>query len=145
MKYKLLSLLALSFLFVTGTTVAGKGGPIITGIWAGAGQVMYVDGTSAEIVSVSAVLDQEGKFFYGVAEFEVTVGGVEQPTQIAQMSGHIRGNAIKGVMGACLEPAPDCFGVAVIEGKLSGNKLRGTVVDLSDGSTSVIILRRMPR
>ena len=37
MKYKLLSLLALSFLFVTGAALAGKGGPIITGIWAGTG------------------------------------------------------------------------------------------------------------
>ena len=145
MKYKLLSLLALSFLFVTGAAVAGKGGPIITGIWAGAGLAMYVDGTSAEIVSVSAELNQEGNFFHGVAVFEVTVGGVEQPTQIAQMSGHISGNAINGVMGVCLEPAPACFGVAHLQGKLSGNKLRGTVVDLSDGSTSMIILHRMPR
>ena len=143
MKPKHLLILALSFLFVAGTAVAGKGGPIISGHWDGAGQVMYVDGTPAEITYVSADLSQDGNFFSGVAVFEVTVGDVVQPTQIAQMSGHISGNAIKGVLGGCLTTAPDCLGAAFLEGKLSGNKLIGTVVDLSDGSTSVITLYRM--
>ena len=144
MKYKLLALLALSFLFVSGAAIAGKGGPIITGVWAGTGQAMYVDGTSAEIVSVFAELYQEGNFFSGLATFEVVVGGVPQPPQIAQMSGHISGNAVTGVLGGCEGPAPDyCLGAAILEGKLFGNKLRGTVVDLSDGSTSVLILHRM--
>lgn len=143
MKHKLLSILALSFLFVAGSAVAGKGGPIISGHWEGVGQAMYVDGTSAEITSVSADLFQEGNFFSGIAVFEVTVGGDVQPTQIAQMSGHISGNAIKGVLGGCLSTAPDCLGAAILEGKLSGNKLSGTVVDLSDGSTSVITLYRL--
>ena len=137
-------LVAAVFLLTAGSAVAGKGGPIITGVWAGAGQAMYVDGTSAEIVSVFAELYQEGNFFSGLAVFEVTVGGVPQPTQFAQMSGHISGNAVTGVLGGCEGPAPDyCFGAAILEGKLSGNKLSGTVVDLSDGSTSVIILHRM--
>ena len=145
MKYKLLSLLALSFLFVAGAAIAGKGGPIISGQWAGDGQAMYVDGTSAEIVSVTGLLSQEGNFFHGIFEFLVKVGDADPVMQVGQMSGHISGNAIKGVMGFCFEPAPDCFGVAVMEGKLSGNKLTGTVVDLSDGSTSVITLHRMAR
>jgi len=139
MKYKLLAILALGFLTVAGAAVAGKGGPIITGVWAGTGQAMYVNGTSADIVSVYAELIQEGKFFSGFAVFEVTVGG----TQEAQMSGHISGNSIKGIMGFCPGPAPECFGAAILEGKLSGNKLTGTVVDFSDGSTSVITLHRL--
>jgi len=134
-------LVAAVFLLAAGSAVAGKGGPIITGVWAGTGQAMYVDGTSAEIVSVYAELIQEGNFFFGFAVFEVTVGG----TQVAQMSGHISGNAIKGVLGGCTqEPALwACFGAATLEGKLSGNKLSGTVVDMSDGSTSVITLHRL--
>jgi len=143
MKCKHLLILALSFLFVAGTAVAGKGGPIISGNWEGTGQAMYVDGTSAEITFVSADLSQEGNFFSGIAVFEVTVDVVVQPTQFAQMSGHISGNAIKGVLGGCLTTAPDCLGAAILEGKLSGNRLTGTVVDLSDGSTSVITLYRM--
>ena len=133
-------LVAAVFLLAAGSAVAGKGGPIITGVWAGSGQAMYVDGTSAEIVSVYAELIQEGNFFSGFAVFEVTVGG----TQFAQMSGHISGNAVTGVLGVCEGPAPDyCFGAAILEGKLSGNKLSGTIVDLSDGSTSVITLHRL--
>jgi hypothetical protein len=138
-------LVAAVFLLAAGSAVADKGGPIITGVWAGAGQAMYVDGTSAEIVSVFAELYQEGYFFSGLAVFEVTVGGVPQLPQFAQMSGHISGNAIKGVLGGCIPPAiaPNCAGAAILEGKLSGNKLSGTVVDLSDGSTSVITLHRL--
>jgi len=134
-------LVAAVFLLAAGSAVAGKGGPIITGVWAGSGQAMYVDGTSAEIVSVYAELIQEGNFFSGFAVFEVTVGG----TQFAQMSGHISGNAVTGVLGGCEGTAPDyyCVGAAILEGKLSGNKLSGTVVDLSDGSTSVITLHRL--
>ena len=145
MKYKLLAILALGFLTVAGAAVAGKGGPIITGEWAGTGQAMYVDGTSAEIDSVFAGLYQEGNFFSGFAFFDVTVGGVPQPQQVAQISGYISGNAIKGVLGGCIPPAiaPNCEGAAILEGKLSGNKLTGTVVDLSDGSTSVITLHRL--
>ena len=143
MKFKLLAILALGFLTVAGAAVAGKGGPIITGEWAGTGQAMYVDGTSAEIDSVFAELYQEGNFFSGYGIFDVTVGGVPQDTQFGQISGHISGNALKGVLGGCLEPAPACFGAGILEGKLSGNKLIGTVVDLSDGSTSVITLYRV--
>ena len=145
MKRKHLLLLALSFLFVAGTAVAGKVGPIISGHWEGAGQAMYVDGTSAEIDNVYAELYQEGNFFSGFGIFDVTVGGVPQPQQIGQISGHISGNALTGVLGGCIPPAvaPDCFGAGILEGKLSGNKLTGTVVDLSDGSTSVITLHRL--
>ena len=143
MKYKLLAILVLGFLTAAGAAVAGKGGPIITGDWAGAGQAMYVDGTSAEIDSVFAGLYQEGNFFSGFGIFDVTVGGVPQPQQFAQISGYISGNAIKGVLGGCLAEAPDCVGAGIIEGKLSGNKLTGTVVDLSDGSTSLITLYRL--
>ena len=136
-------LVAAVFLLAAGSAVAGKGGPIIAGVWAGSGQAMYLDGTPAIIVSVSVVLYQEGNFFYGLAEFEVTVGEDEQPTQFGQLSGHISGNAVKGVMGGCEGPAPACFGAATFDGKLSGNKLRGTFVDLSDGSTAVLTLHRL--
>lgn len=143
MKFKLLAILALGFLTVAGAAVAGKGGPIISGEWAGTGQAMYVDGTSAEIDSVFAGLYQEGNFFSGYGIFDVTVGGVPQPQQFAQISGHISGNAVTGVLGGCFTEAPDCVGAGIFEGKLSGNKLTGTVVDLSDGSTSVLTLYRL--
>ena len=63
--------------------------------------------------------------------------------QAGQLSGHISGNAIKGVMGGCFAEAPNCIGAGIFDGKLSGNKLTGTVVDLSDGSTSAITLHRV--
>lgn len=147
MKHKLLSIIALGILFIGGSAFAGKGGPIITGAWTGTGQAMYVDGTSAEITEVNADLLQEGNFFYGVASFEVIFGDSPDPhTQVGQMSGYISGNTVKGVMGGCIAPPPEgCLGGGILEGKLSGNKLSGTVVDLSDGSTSVVVLHRMSR
>ena len=144
MKFKLLSILALSLCVVAGAAVAGKGGPLVTGSWEGAGQAMYVDGTTAEIVFVGADLAQEGNFIHGVAGFVVFVGDNPVPVeQFAQMSGHISGNAISGIMGGCLTEAPDCLGAATFAGKLSGNQLTGTVIDLSDGSTSVVTLYRL--
>ena len=143
MKYKLLSILAIVLLTVAGTAVAGKGGPIIAGYWEGAGQAMYPDGTSAEIVFVGALLSQDGNFFHGGAAFIVIVGEGEPALQEGQMSGHISGNAVTGVLGGCFAEAPDCAGAGILHGKLSGNKLSGTVADLSDGSTSVITLYRV--
>ena len=55
------------------------------------------------------------------------------------------GNKIKGVLGGCFGPPPEeCLGAGTFEGKLSGNKMTGTMLDLSDGSTSYIVLRRAP-
>lgn len=142
MKYKILSMLVLS-LFIVTSAVAGKGGPVIAGHWEGTGQAMYVDGTTAEITLVIADLSQEGNFIYGTAQFTVIVGFNDPDTQVGQMSGHIQGNAIKGILGGCITTAPDCAGAAIFDGKLMGNKLNGTVVDLSDGSTSTLTLHRM--
>ena len=128
---------------VAGTVVAGKGGPIASGYWEGSGQAMYPDGTSAEITLVQTLLTQEGNFIFGEAEFTVIVGENEPAIQAGQMSGHISGNDIMGLLGGCFTEAPDCIGAGVFEGKLSGNKLIGTVIDLGDGSTSVITLHRI--
>ncbi|MEE4243755.1 MAG: hypothetical protein V2I36_20015 [Desulfopila sp.] len=135
--------LAAGLLLVAGGAVAGKGGPIASGYWMGDGQAIYPDGTVAEIISVAALLSQDGNFIYGGAEFHVIINDGDPVVQQGQISAHISGNQLKGVMGGCLTVAPDCLGVGVIEGKLSGNMLRGTVMDLSDGSTSVITLHRM--
>ena len=104
---------------------------------------MYPDGTSAEITLVQALLTQDGNFIYGGAEFTVIVGENDPAMQAGQLSGHISGNAIKGAMGGCFAEAPNCIGAGIFDGKLSGDKLTGTVVDLSDGSTSVITLHRI--
>jgi len=136
-------LIAVSFLLATSVAVAGKGGPIASGYWEGSGQAMYPDGTSAEITLVQTLLTQEGNFIYGEAKFIVIVGENDPSEQLGQMSGHIKGNDLTGVMGGCFTEAPDCIGKGIIEGKLSGNKLTGTVTDLSDGSTSVITLYRL--
>jgi len=143
MRFRLLSMLALCLLFVI-RAVAGNGGPIVAGLWEGTGQAMYMDGTTAEITLVMADLYQEADFVYGVAQFTVIVGDSTVPeTQTGQMSAHIQGNAIKGVLGGCVTTAPDCVGAAIFEGRITGNKLHGTVVDLSDGSTAVVTLNRM--
>ena len=141
MKYALRLVLAVAFLMTAATAVAGKGGPNVEGYWVGAGQAMYPDGLSVEILEVQAWLFQDGKFFYGDAMF--TVEGAPEPLG-GQMSGHIKGNAVTGLMGVCWTEAPDCEGFGVFEGKLSGNKLSGTVVDFSDGSTSYLTLHRVP-
>ena len=130
-------LVAVGFLLAAGAVVAGKGGPSAAGYWEGGGQAIYPDGTVVEITLVEAFLSQDGNFIYGYAEFTVM-----SETQGAQMSGHISGNSLKGLMGVCYTAAPDCEGAGIFEGKLSGNWLRGTVVDLSDGSTSTITLHR---
>ena len=137
------ALIAAGLLMAAGDAVAGEGGPIASGYWEGAGQAMYPDGTGAEITLVQAFLTQDGSFIYGGAEFTVIVGENDPAMQEGQLSGHISGNAIKGVMGGCFAEAPNCIGAGIFDGKLSGNKLTGTVVDLSDGSTSVITLHRM--
>ena len=144
MKFRLLSMLAISLLLVFAPAWAGKGGPIAEGYWVGAGQAIYPDGTIADITRVEALLFQDGNFIYGDAEFDVVVDGYPMVTQQGQMSGHIHGNALTGVLGGCLGPAPECLGAGTFEGKLSGNKLSGTMRDLSDGSTSVIVLHRAP-
>lgn len=136
-------LIAIGFLVVAAAAVAGKSGPIASGYWEGSGQAMYPDGTHAEIVLVQAILTQEGNFIYGGAEFSVIVGENDPSTQAGQISGHISGNVLKGVMGGCFAEAPNCIGAGILEGKISGNKLTGTVMDLSDGSTSVLTLHRM--
>ena len=136
-------LMAVCFLMTASVAVAGKGGSIASGFWEGSGQAMYPDGTSAEITLIQALLTQEGNFIYGGAEFTVIVGENDPSTQPGQISGHISGNDLTGVMGGCFADAPDCIGAGIFEGKLSGNKLTGTVTDLSDGSTSVITLYRL--
>ena len=145
MKFKLLSILAIALLIVFAPAYAGKGGPIAEGMWQGAGQAIYPDGTIADITRVEALLFQDGNFIYGFAEFDVTIDGYQMDTQQGQMSGHIMGNKINGVLGGCLGPAPECLGAGTFEGKLSGNRMTGTMLDLSDGSTSYIVLHRAPR
>jgi hypothetical protein len=137
-------MLAIGLLLVFAPAYAGKGGPSAEGFWTGDGHAIYPDGTTARITRVEALLFQDGNFIYGGAEFDVIVGDDPMYTQGGQMSAHIHGNRIKGVLGACLEPAPECFGLGMFEGKLSGNKMTGTMRDLNDGSTSVIVLRRAP-
>jgi hypothetical protein len=144
MKFKLLSILAIALLIVFAPAYAGKCGPIAEGLWQGAGHAIYPDGTIAEITRVEALLSQDGNFIYGYAEFDVTIDGLQMDTQQGQMSAHMMGNKITGVLGGCLGPAPECLGAGTFEGKLSGNRMTGTMLDLSDGSTSFIVLRRAP-
>ena len=143
MKYKLLIILALGFLVAAGVAVAGKGGKTTAGFWVGSGEAIYPDGTGAEITLVEVLLYQDGDFIHGEAEFTVKVGEADPGTFQGQMSGHISGNSVKGIFGGCFPEAPDCLGASVFEGKLHGNKLTGTVLDLSDGSTSVLSLNRI--
>ena len=137
-------LVAAGLLLAASIAIAGKGGPIASGAWDGQGQAIYPDGTIADITLVEAFLGQDGNFISGYASFQVEINGEALEPQEGQMSGYISGNSISGVLGGCMPYAPFCQGAAVFDGKLSGNKLTGTVRDLSDGSTSVITLYRMP-
>ena len=141
MKRKLFAVLALSILCATGA-FAGKGGPIIAGSWAGLGQAIYMDGTTAEIAVDFVSVYQKGNFVYGDSQFTVTIGDGSPQTLPGQLSGYIQGNVLKGTFGMCMPAAPDCIGAAVFEGKISGNMLSVTIVDLSDGSTSAVTLYR---
>ena len=115
---------------------------VAAGQYEGTGQGIYMDGTTSVITDVTSDISQEGNFIYGTAQFTVTVGVNDPVTQGGQLSGHIQGNAIKGLFGGCTGPAPECVGAAIFEGKLTGDKLSGTVVDLRDGSTFTLTLQR---
>jgi hypothetical protein len=144
MKHTLLTLFVSVLLCSAGGATAGSDDPTVTGYWEGDGRAMYVDGTQAAIIFISAVLFQDDDFFHGFAHFEVLIGDSTEPvSQEGQMSGHLKGNAVKGLMGGCFTVAPDCIGAAVLDGKLAGNKLSGTVVDFSDGSTAALTLHRI--
>lgn len=144
MKRKLTAVLALSILGAAGA-FAGNGGPVAAGDWEGLGQAIYMDGTTAEIVVDSVTIFQEGNFVYGNAKFTVKVGGGDpQELPGISLSGYIHGNVLKGTFGFCMSVAPpDCVGAAIFEGRIAGNTLSGTAVDLSDGSTSVVTLHRI--
>jgi len=122
----------------------GGDGQIVAGQWGGTGEGIYMDGTTSVINPVTAeVFQEEGSnFFYGAAQFTVTVGDNDPDVQVGQMSGHIQGNAIKGLFGGCITVAPDCAGGAIFDGKVTGDDLYGTVVDLTDGSTFTLTLQR---
>jgi len=112
------------------------------GTWEGTGQGIYPDGTTSQITDAVAVLTQDGNFISGTAQFNLSVGGVDQGLQVGQLSGHIQGNAVKGIFGGCPVPAPDCVSGAIFEGKITGDELFGTVLDLGDGSTGTLNLQR---
>ena len=122
--------------------LSGSDGQVAAGQYAGTGQGIYMDGTTSQITDVTANISQEGTFIYGTAAFTVTVGVNDPVTQGGQLSGHIQGNAIKGLFGGCITVAPDCVGGAIFDGKVTGDELNGTVVDLNDGSTFTLTLQR---
>lgn len=134
-------ILALS-LFVVTSAVAGPGGINIAGTWVGTGKAMYVDGTTATITIDPASISQEDGFVYGVVSLTYEIGGVTTSQQ-GQVSGHIQGNNLKGIFGFCQTVAPDCKGVSILDGKITGKSMSGIVTDLNDGSVSVITLKRI--
>ena len=134
-------ILALNLLIVT-SAVAG-GGVNIAGTWVGEGQAMYVDGNTATItIDPASISQNEDGFVYGTVSLTYEIGEVTI-SQIGQVSGYIQGNVLKGIFGGCPAPAPSCIGVSILDGKITGNSMSGTVTDLSDGSVSVITLKRM--
>ena len=120
--------------------LSGGDGQVAAGLWQGTGQGIYADGTTAEIV-VTVDLYAVSDFVYGTAGFTVDVDG-SAIEQAGQISGHIQGNAINGIFGGCMTVAPDCAGGAIFEGKVTGDELNGSVVDLNDGSTITLTLQR---
>ena len=132
--------LALSLLI--GTSAVAGGGVNIAGTWVGTGKAMYVDGTTATITINPASISQEDGFVYGVVSLTYEIGGVTT-SQAGQVSGHIQGNVLRGIFGGCAGAAPNCQGASILDGKITGNTMSGTVTDLSDGSVSVITLKRM--
>ena len=142
MKRILIAVLALSILGAAGA-VAGKGGPIVAGSWDGAGQAIYMDGTVAQIIVDFVSISQYGNFVYGDSQFRVKIGDGDLQTLPGQLSGYIHGNVLKGTFGGCMPAAPNCFGAAIFEGKVTGKTISGTVIDLSDGSTGVVTLHRV--
>lgn len=122
--------------------LSGGDGQVAAGQYEGTGQGIYMDGTTSVITDVTANIFQDDTFIYGMAAYTVTVGVNDPVTLGGQLSGHIQGNAIKGLFGGCTGPAPECVGAAIFEGELTGDELLGTVVDLSDGSTFTLTLQR---
>jgi hypothetical protein len=111
---------AMVLLLAASVAVAGKGGPIISGYWEGSGQAIYPDGTIADIVLVQALLSQNGNFIHGGAEFAVIIGDGGEASQEGQMSGHLSGNALTGVLGGCFGEAPNCISAETSPGADAG-------------------------
>ncbi len=143
MVYKQLSILALTLSIVT-SAFAGKGGPTVAGMWTGNGQAIYMYGTIVDIEVNEASLYQKGKFVYGDTQITIKIDDEVVATQSGNMSGFIQGNTIKGTFGGCDSTIPPvCAGAAILEGKITGKTLSGTVIDLSDGSTGMITLKKV--
>jgi hypothetical protein len=140
MSLRPICILALS-LFI-GTSAVARGGINIAGTWVGEGKAMYVDGTTATIKIDPVSISQENDFVYGTVSLTYEIGGVTT-SQGGQISGHIQGNALTGILGGCAGAAPNCQGASILDGKITGNRMSGTVTDLSDGSVSAITLKRM--
>lgn len=128
--------------FVIGTSAVAGGAINIAGTWVGEGKAMYVDGTTATITIDPVSISQENDFVYGVVSLTYEIGGVTT-SQAGQVSGHIQGNVLTGIFGGCAGAAPNCQGASILDGKITGNSMSGTVTDLSDGSVSSITLKRM--
>ena len=147
MNLRLLFMLVLSLFIATGA-VAGKGGKNIAGSWEGSGTAMYVDGTTADIDVGPISISQDGAFVWGTVSLSYTVhnptGDIPVEISDGKVSGHIQGNVLKGILGFCQTVAPDCVGLSILDGKITGKgkKIEGTVTDLSDGSVSVITIQR---
>ncbi|MGD9388655.1 MAG: hypothetical protein PVI87_10570 [Gammaproteobacteria bacterium] len=129
-------MLFVALLFASGLAMAGD----LNGNWSGEADAIYPNGDILSgLLFDGAIYQQENSgLFYGT--FTYTIPDVGEIS--GELTGHLESSGdFSALLSVALGPGgPQA--VAVLEGKLTGNKIVATIRDFSDGTTSRLEARR---
>lgn len=114
----------------------------LNGIWRGEAEAIYPNGDSLAGLQFDGTIYQqeESGLFYG--SFTYTLPGLGQIS--GAITGYIaRGGEFSGLLSAFLSEGDPPTAVALVDGKLTGNKITATTRDFSDGTTSLLKASRV--
>jgi hypothetical protein len=110
----------------------------LDGNWAGTADAIYPDGTVVAGINFDGTVNQDPSWnglFQG--SFTFTIPSVGATTGL--VTGFIGADGkFSGLLSVILSAGDPPVAVAVVEGKLSGNRITATTRDFSDGTTSVL-------
>lgn len=121
--------------------IAGAAG--LDGNWSGTADAIYPDGTVVAGINFDGTVNQDpsweglfqGNFIFTIPSVGATSGLV---------TGFIGADGkFSGLLSVVLTAGDPPVAVAVVEGKLSGNRITATTRDFSDGTTSVLWASRV--
>lgn len=132
-------LVPLALLLSSGLAVAAGLG----GNWSGTADAIYPDGTVVAGINFDGVVNQDPSWkglFQG--NFTFTIPSVGATTGL--VTGFIGADGeFSGLLSVVLAEGEPPVAVAVVEGKLAGNRITATTRDFSDGTTSVLWASRV--